>query len=141
MSAEKPVGVVLDTNVIFEGLTKRRGSCGIIIDAWLAGLIQVHVSDALAYEYADVLFRKLSEERWKLAKVALVTLLDDAKFVSLYYSWRPSSPDPGDEMVIDCAMNAGVTIVTSNLKDFRKAEIELGVTVIKPAELVALLAE
>jgi putative PIN family toxin of toxin-antitoxin system len=141
MSAEKPLRVVLDTNVIFEGLTKGRGACGLVIDAWLAGLIEVCVSDALAYEYADVLSRKLSRERWEQAKAVLATLLYKAEFVSLHYSWRPTSPDSGDDKVIDCAMNAGAVIVTSNIKDFRSAVEELGAVVITPTELVALLAE
>lgn len=37
-------------------------------------------------------------------------------------------------------MNAGVMIVTSNVKDFRRAADELGLTIITPAELVARLA-
>ena len=138
---EEPLRVVLDTNVVFEGLTKRHGSCGIIMDAWLAGLIQVYISDALAYEYAATLSQKLSADRWRQTKVALATLLDEARFVTVQYSWRPASPDPGDDMVIDCAMNANAPIITSNLKDFRKAERELGVTVMTPLELVALLAK
>lgn len=138
---DEPLRVVLDTNIIFEGLTRRRGSCGIIIDAWLADLIQVYVSDALAYEYADVLSRKLSAANWRQAKVALVTLLSRAQFVAIYYSWRPTSPDPGDDMVIDCAMNANAAIITSNLKNFCKAERELGVAVMTPVELVRLLAK
>lgn len=138
---DEPFRVVLDTNVVFEGLTKRNGSCGLIVDAWFAGLIQVHVSDALAYEYADMLFRKLSADRWNQAKTALSTLLRNAQYVPLHYTWRPSSPDPGDDMVIDCAMNANVMIITSNLKDFRKAERELGVTVMTPLELVTLMAK
>jgi len=56
--------VVVDTNVVFEGLTKQGGASGLIVDAWLAGLIAVCVSNALAYEYDDVLSRKLSKERW-----------------------------------------------------------------------------
>lgn len=138
---DEPLRVVLDTNVIFEGLTKRRGSCGIIIDAWFAGLIQVYISDALAYEYADVLSRKLSPDNWRRAKIALATLLHDARLVTIHYSWRPTSPDPGDDMVIDCAMNANAVIVTSNLKDFRRAKRELGVVVLAPSELIALLAK
>lgn len=35
-----PLRVVIDTNVVFEGLTKRGGAVGLIIDAWLAGLLQ-----------------------------------------------------------------------------------------------------
>ena len=132
--------VVIDTNVVFEGLTKRGGAAGLIIDAWLAGLLQVCVSDALAYEYADVLSRKLSEARWQRLKSVLGTLLARAQFVVVYYSWRPISPDPGDEHVIDCAMNAGATVITSNVRDFRTARETLGLRVVTPVEAVIQLA-
>ena len=56
--------VVIDTNVVFEGLTKQGGAAGLLIDSWLAGLLEVYISDALAYEYIDVLSRKLSPPRW-----------------------------------------------------------------------------
>ena len=130
-----PLRVVVDTNVVFEGLTKRGGAAGLIIDAWLAGLLQVYVSNALAYEYADVLSRKLSESRWQRIKPVLGTLLARTKFVTIYYSWRPISPDPGDEHVIDCAMNAGAIVVTSNERDFRAAEESLGLRVATPVEM------
>jgi predicted nucleic acid-binding protein len=57
--------VVIDTNVIFEGLTKQGGAAGLIIDLWLAGLLEVCVSNAIAYEYKDVLARKLNKQRWQ----------------------------------------------------------------------------
>ncbi len=55
---------VIDTNVVFEGLTKQGGACGLIIDAWRAGLFEACVANALAFEYEDVLARKLSAKRW-----------------------------------------------------------------------------
>lgn len=133
--------VVLDTNIIFEGLTKKNGACGLIIDAWLAGLFQACVSTALAYEYKDVLSRKLAPTRWQGAQTALRTLLDEAEFVAIRYTWRPASPDPGDDLVIDCAMNANALLVTSNVKDFRKAQLELGLNVMTPVEFVMKLVE
>ncbi len=132
--------VVIDTNVVFEGLTKRGGAAGLLVDAWLAGLLQVCVCDALAYEYADVLSRKLSEARWQRLKPVLGTLLSKAQFMVVHYSWRPISPDPGDEHVIDCAMNAGATVITSNVRDFRTARETLGLRVITPIEAVVQLA-
>ncbi|MCZ7571406.1 MAG: PIN domain-containing protein [Ardenticatenaceae bacterium] len=131
---------MIDTNIVFEGLTKRGGAAGLIIDSWLASLLRVYVSDALAYEYVEVLSRKLSEARWQRIKPILGTLLSQAQFVTLYYSWRPSSPDPGDEHVIDCAMNAGATVVTANIRHFRMAQQALGLRVITPVELVKQLA-
>ncbi len=133
--------VVFDTNILFEGLTKKRGACGLLIDAWLAGLIQVCVSDALAYEYKDVLTRKFTPTKWLKAQTALKTLLLKASFISVHYTWRPASPDPGDDLVIDCAMNANALLVTANIKDFRKAQAELGLVVMTPLEFVTILAK
>ena len=115
------IRVVIDTNVVFEGLTKKGGASGSIVDAWLAGLMVVCVSNTLAYEYDDVLSRKLAPERWILLKPLLGKLLSIAEYTSIYFSWRPTSPDPGDDLAIDCAMNAGAIVVTSNIKDFRSA--------------------
>lgn len=132
--------VVIDTNVVFAGLTKSGGAPGLIIDAWRAELLCVCVSTAVAYEYEDVLSRKLSALRWRRLQPLLGSLLAQAEFVPIYYSWRPSSPDPGDEHVIDCAMNGRATIVTANLRDFRLANRSLGVRVVSPVELVKELA-
>ena len=138
-AASKPC-VVLDTNVVFEGLTKRAGVAGTIINTWYGGLITVCVTDTLVYEYVDVLSRKLSAKRTTITNAALGTLLTATEFVTVYYRWRPSSPDSGDEFVIDCAMNANAALVTSNLKDFRLAQRTLGLQVLTPQELLALLA-
>lgn len=130
---------VIDTNVVFEGLTKQGGACGLIIDAWRAGLIGACVTNALAYEYEDVLARKLSARRWNQIQPVLKGLLGQAEFVTIYFSWRPSSPDPGDEHLIDCAMNAGAPVVTSNKRDLAQAQKALGLKVMTPAEFVAAM--
>ncbi|MEL7509140.1 MAG: PIN domain-containing protein [Cyanobacteria bacterium J06554_1] len=140
MAVNSSCRVVIDTNVVFEGLTQQGGAAGLVIDAWLAGLLTVYVSNALAYEYVDVLSRKLSEKRWQTLRPVLGKLLDICQFVAIYYSWRPTSPDAGDDLVVDCAMNAGSTVITSNLRDFRSAEASLGLQVMTPVELVVKLA-
>jgi len=134
-----PPRVVIDTNVLLEGLTKQGGATGLIIDAWRAGLLRVYVSNALAYEYADVLSRKLSGARWQRIKPVLGALLMQAEFAPIYYSWRPSSPDPGDDHVIDCAMNAGATVISSNVRDFQLAKRTLGLRVMTPVEFIPQL--
>lgn len=140
MATDSPIRVVIDTNVVFEGLTKQGGAAGFIIDAWSAGLIEVCISTALAYEYEDVLSRKLSEIRWQRLQPVLSVLLGKVEFTVIYYSWRPTSPDPGDDLVIDCAMNAGAVVVTSNTRDFQRAKVSLGLQVMTPTELVIKLA-
>jgi predicted nucleic acid-binding protein len=132
--------IVVDTNVVFEGLTQQGGAAGLIIDAWLARLMVVCISSALAYEYDDVLSRKLSEKRWRTLQPVLGQLLNLAQYTNIYFSWRPTSPDAGDDLVIDCAMNAGAIVVTSNIRDFRSARESLGMRVMTPVQFVNLLA-
>lgn len=141
MSEGSGIPVVIDTNVVFEGLTKQGGSAGLVIDAWLAGLISVYVSNALAYEYLDVLSRKLSPSRWSKLKPVLGKLLRKSQFTSIYYSWRPTSPDAGDDFVIDCGMNANAIVITFNVRDFHQARESLGLRVMTPTELVVELVK
>lgn len=131
--------VVVDTNILFEGLTKGNGACGLMVDAWLARLYRPCVSTALAYQYADVLERKLSPERWDGLRPALGVMLAQAEFVQICFTWRPMSPDPGDDLVIDCAMGAGAPVVTRNVQDFRRARQSLGLSVLTPIEFLEAL--
>ena len=132
--------IVVDTNVVFEGLTKQGGASGLIVDAWLARLMVVCVSNALAYEYDNVLSRKLSEARWSKLQSVLGQLLSVTQYTNIYFSWRPTSPDPGDDLVIDCAMNAGAIVVTSNIRDFQSAKESLGLRVMTPVQFLSRLA-
>lgn len=134
--------VVLDTNVIFEGLTKQGGVCGLIVDAWRANLLLICVSNTLIYEYKDVLSRKLSPERWPEVEILLDGLLNSsAEPITIYFSWRPISPDVGDDHVINCAMNANAPLITANIRDFRPAQQRLGLQVMTPLALVTYLTQ
>jgi predicted nucleic acid-binding protein len=75
MAIQPSFPVVIDTNVVFECLTKQGGAAGLVIDAWLAGLLEVYISNALAYEYEDVLSRKISKSRWQKLQPVLDKLL------------------------------------------------------------------
>src|SRR5215510_11223316 len=141
MPFAEPIKAVVDTNVLFEGLTLQGSAAGYIVESWLHGLLAVYVSDAVAYEYVDVLSRKLSDRRWLELRPVLGHLLALANFVTIYYSWRPVSPDNADDKVIDCAMNAGALVVTSNVRHFQTAAESLGLEVVAPLALVLRLAE
>jgi putative PIN family toxin of toxin-antitoxin system len=139
MESNRQYRIVIDTNVLFEGLTKQGGASGLIIEAWIAGLMTVCVSTALAVEYESVLSRKLSPPRWQALQGVLGHLLSISEYVPIYYTWRPSSPDPGDEFVVDCGMNARAIVVTHNLRDLRDASKQLGLKVMTPVEYVSHL--
>ena len=131
---------MIDTNVVFEGLTTRGGAAGLVIDTWLGGLFRPCISNSLAYEYQEVLASKLSSQRWLRLRPVLGNLLRACDFTLIHFSWRPLSPDPGDDHVIDCAMNAGAMVVTWNVRDFRLAERALGLPVLTPVEFLQDLA-
>jgi predicted nucleic acid-binding protein len=59
--------------------------------------------------------------------------------VNVWFSWRPVSQDPGDDHVIDCAMNARAAVVTSNVRDFKEAVRTLGLKVVTPVKFLELL--
>jgi len=134
------LNIVIDTNVLFEGLTKRGSVAELLVNAWLVGSLPVYVSTALALEYVDVLSRKLSPQKWQTLQPVLNQLLSQAHYTPIYYSWRPASPDPGDDQVIDCAMNVNAVVVTFNQRDFQLAKNNLGLVVMSPLELVTYLA-
>jgi predicted nucleic acid-binding protein len=132
---------VIDTNVLVEGLTRRGTPCGLILDARSGRQFQPCVSNSIIYEYLDVLPRKLSPARWTQIRPVLRGLLDLTEYVDINFSWRPSSPDPGDEHVIDCAMIAGAVIVTSNLRDFQPGRADLGLSILSPTRFLIFLDE
>jgi predicted nucleic acid-binding protein len=86
-----------------------------------------------------VLTRKLSPERLLRLEIVLSALLDQAKHIEIHFSWRPSSTDPGDDMVVDCAINAGAVLVTWNLADFALPAQLFGLHVLTPVEFVSRL--
>ena len=134
------IRAVVDTNVLFEGLTKQ-GSCGAVVDAWKEERFVPCVSTALALEYEATLTNKLGASKRRFAVGALSALLNRVEFIPIVYRVRPMSPDPDDDFVIECAFNANASIVARNVKDLRIAESALGVDVLKPSEFLVRLEE
>ncbi|CAN5306308.1 hypothetical protein BH10PSE15_BH10PSE15_04830 [soil metagenome] len=55
---------------------------------------------------------------------------------------RPTLADPADDMVLECAVQAGVdAIVTMNVRDFAPAQALYRVAVIKPGDRLSALHE
>lgn len=129
---------VIDTNVLFTGLTKQ-GPEGDVVDAWVKREFVPCVSTALAYEYEGVLGRKLGKRKRAHALGALQALLDRVEFTPIWTRVRPLSPDPGDDFLIECALNAQAPIVTLNLRDLKIAEAARNIPVLTPLEFIELL--
>jgi predicted nucleic acid-binding protein len=129
---------VVDTNVLFEGLT-HLGPSAMVGDAWVNRGFQACVSTALALEYQDVLARKLRPIRGEAAMLALQALLTRCEYVPIQLSYRPSARDPGDDFIVDCVMNSRALLVTQNVRDFRAASQRFGFPVLRPVDFLTFL--
>jgi predicted nucleic acid-binding protein len=62
-------------------------------------------------------------------------MISMAEPVQSHFRWRPQLHDPGDELVLEAAVNGQAdAIVTFNEKDLREAESSFGIAVIRPGE-------
>lgn len=102
------------------------------------------LSVALALEYEAKCM--LAEHRMaaKLSLKDAATFIDGliamAEPVQMHFRWRPQLHDPGDEMVLEAAVNGRASaIVTFNEKDLREAWHSFGIAVIRPGEALRRL--
>jgi predicted nucleic acid-binding protein len=57
--------------------------------------------------------------------------------VEVHFQWRPQTPDPNDEMVLETAINGmAIAVVTYNVADFAAAAKRFKILVLSPADLL-----
>jgi predicted nucleic acid-binding protein len=60
-----------------------------------------------------------------------------AEPVEMHFLWRPQLRDPGDEMVLETAVNGQAeALVTFNIRDFGDVPSRFGVEVLLPREAI-----
>ena len=131
--------VLLDTNVLVAGLSSSRGASYAVLQAVSDGRLQIVASTALWLEYESVLkrdeIRGMHGFSIKQIDQLLSALAVWVQPVMLHYMWRPQLRDPGDEMVLEAAVNGQVSaIVTHNIRDFASAAPSFGLQVLTPAQ-------
>ena len=127
---------VLDTCVVVSALRSRNGASNRVLRLALLGEIPAVCHYKLLSEYRDVLFRMVrrgelvfSRDQVERLLAAFVTA---AQEVEARFLWRPNLPDEADNFVYEAAFAASpATIVTHNLRDFRKPELPWSGVVVK----------
>ena len=67
-------------------------------------------------------------------------LISLAETIELYFRWRPQLHDPGDELVLEAAINGRASaIVTFNEKDLRQERTGFDIEVLRPGEVLRRL--
>jgi predicted nucleic acid-binding protein len=131
--------VLLDTDVIVAAMRSPRGGSAELLRRIDNGAATMLLSVALALEYEAKCM--LAEHRLaaglSLAEAGIFVdgLIAMAEPVQSHFRWRPQLSDPGDELVLEAAVNGrAVAIVTFNEKHLRETERRFGIAVIRPSE-------
>jgi putative PIN family toxin of toxin-antitoxin system len=130
---------VLDTDVIVAALRSDTGASRQVLEAARARIFEIVLSVPLLLEYEAVLTRPEHIAAHFIGTAGVIALLDELAFIGkkvpLGNPARPRLWDANDEMVLETALNGQAhAIVTFNVKDFRRATSEFGLSVLRPGE-------
>ena len=136
---ERTVRLILDTDVMVAALRSHRGASRQLLISALDRKIELLVSVPLMVEYEAVLTRPEHLDAAGLTAIEVNEVLDAlataAVPVWLRFLWRPRVKDPGDEMVLETAVNGGADrLVSFNTRHLAAAAAEFGIRVIRPRE-------
>ena len=133
------VRLLLDTDVIVAAMRSPRGGSAELLRRIDDGKATMLLSVALALEYEAKC--ALPEHRLAAALTQqemdtfLTGLIAMAQPVYSRFRWRPQLRDPGDELVLEAAVNGQASaIVTFNERDLRNARLQFGIDVIRPGD-------
>ncbi len=106
--------------------------------------MQLLASAALAIEHEAVCHRDEHREAAGLSTEGvgqfLNAVIDLVEPVDIWFLWRPQLRDPGDELVLETAVNGRAeAIVTFNIRDFALVRERFGIEVLTPAHLLRRL--
>ncbi len=139
-----PLRLLLDTNIIRAGFVSAEGASRRLLRGVLTGRVTAVASTALMLQYEDVILRPETLARAGIAGRDAIAFLDGlcgvCQPVAVRVRWRPQSPDDGDDLVIDAAVNGlADTIVTFNLRDLRAPAARFGVGAERPGDTLRRL--
>src|SRR5277367_4217716 len=118
--------VVLDTDVIVAAMRSPTGASAAILNEARQGKVSLLANVSLALEYEAVcseaehlLAGGLNASEGAIFVDAVLALVEPVK---THFLWRPQLRDPGDERVLEAAVNGRAdALVTFNLRDFGAA--------------------
>lgn len=135
--------IVIDTCVFISALRSRNGASYILLALIDDPGFEFYLSVPLVLEYEAV--AKRMSRSIGLTHQDIDDVIDYmctiGKHRKVHFLWRPNLKDPGDDFVLELAVESGCEyIVTHNIRDFSGSE-KFGVKVITPQELLRAMGE
>lgn len=136
--------VLLDTSILRAGFVSDAGASRQLLRAALTGRVTAIASTALMLQYEEVRLRPETLARAGVAVGDALDLLDGlcavCQPVTIRVRWRPQSPDCGDDLVIDAAVNGlADALATFNLRHLRAPAARFGIVAERPADTLRRL--
>ena len=138
------VRLVMDTDVVVAALRSPQGASAELLRFVHHRRVAMLASVGLFAEYEAVLMRPAQLRATQHTAAQMQHLLDEladlALPVSVWYSWRPQLHDPGDEMVLEAAVNGRAdALISFNQRDFGGAPERFGIVLATPGQLLRSL--
>jgi predicted nucleic acid-binding protein len=131
----------MDTDTIVAAMRSPTGASAALLRVARSGRVTLPATAPLCLEYEDVCSRPEHIEAAKFSPSDLTVFLDAVidlvEPVNVWFLWRPQLRDPGDELVLEAAVNGRAdAIATFNRRDFRPAADRFGIDILLPAEAI-----
>lgn len=141
------IRVVLDTNVFVSALLAPDSPPARILELALEGQLRLVISPGIIREIGQVwqypkVKKSLKKHRLTAKEVAnaILKILKVATITPGAETARGVSPDPGDDMVLSCAMEGQADFIISGDQDLTELEYYEGIRIVSPANFLKLLA-
>jgi predicted nucleic acid-binding protein len=135
---------VLDTDVVVAAVRSDRGASRVLLTAALERGYPLLASVPLMLQYESVLMRPDHLAAAGISTADAEALLDALSLVleavRISYLWRPLLLDPGDDLVLETAVNGRAEVlVTFNRRHFEPAASRFGLAILAPGDAVTRL--
>ena len=135
---------MLDTDVLVAAVRSDRGASRALLTSALERRYPILASVPLMLQYESVLTRAEHLAAARISAADVEILLDAIALVAepirISYLWRPVLADPGDDLVLETAVNGRADVVaTFNRRHFEPAAAPFGLEILAPADAVRRL--
>jgi putative PIN family toxin of toxin-antitoxin system len=123
--------LVLDTNVLIDGLKDNHSAAWQIINKAFSGSIQLFISRPLRREYERILQREISDTAYieRIQKLLEISIEVDVRNIQ-----RLVPDDPEDDKVVATALASEADFLISEDHHLLDLDLQLSVRIIKPKE-------
>jgi predicted nucleic acid-binding protein len=138
------VKIVMNTDTVVAAMRSPRGGSAALLLAADDGLVTLLATVPLFIEYEAVCHRPEHVLAAGLNRKGVTTFLDGladlVQPVEPWFLWRPQLRDPGDELVLEAAVNGGAAaIATFNRRDYVSIAGAFAIEILLPGEILRRL--